>query len=197
MFDEIEKGHQDIYNILLQVFDEGILTDAMGRKVDFKNTILIMTSNIGTRNLKENGIGFFEENRVADQNKVESTIFKSVKNIFSPELLNRLDEIIVFNSLSERDIFKIIELQLKDLYHNLSELGINLRVYKTAKNLILEKGYNIDYGVRFLRRAIQNMIEDPISKILLKNNLKGETLIVKAVKGKIKISTKSDFGLTE
>ena len=197
LFDEIEKGHQDIYNILLQVFDEGILTDAMGRKVDFKNTILIMTSNIGTRNLKENGIGFFEENRVADQNKVESTIFKSVKNIFSPELLNRLDEIIVFNSLSERDIFKIIELQLKDLYHNLSELGINLRVYKTAKNLILEKGYNIDYGVRFLRRAIQNMIEDPISKILLKNNLKGETLIVKAVKGKIKISTKSDFGLTE
>ena len=89
---------------------------------------------------KENGIGFFEENRVADQNKVESTIFKSVKNIFSPELLNRLDETIVFNSLSERDIFKIIELQLKDLYHNLSELGINLRVYKTAKNLISREG---------------------------------------------------------
>ena len=125
------------------------MTDAIGRKVDFKNTILIMTSNIGTRNLKENGIGFFEENRAFDQNKVESTIFKSVKNIFSRAPKYRLDEIIVFNSLSEQDIFKIIELQLKDLYHNLSELGINLRVYKTAKNLILENGYNIDYGVRF------------------------------------------------
>ena len=105
-----------------------------------------------------------------------------------------MDEVIVFNSLTKKDIYKIIDMQLDDLYNNLLDLGINIRVYKTAKNLILEKGYNIDYGVRFLRRTIQVMIEDPISKILLKNNiLKGETLIVKSVNDKIKISFKSDI----
>ncbi len=193
LFDEIEKGHQDIYNILLQVFDEGILTDGLGRQVDFKNTILIMTSNIGTKNLGKNSFGFYKDNRIENQDKIEKNILLSVKNIFSPELLNRLDEVIVFNSLAKKDIYKIIDMQLEDLYDNLQELGINIKVYKTAKNLILEKGYNINYGVRFLRRTIQVMIEDPISKILLENNLlRGETLIVKSVKDKIKISFKSD-----
>ena len=196
LFDEIEKGHQDIYNVLLQVFDEGILTDGLGRQVDFKNTILIMTSNIGTKNLGKDSFGFYRDKKIENQNKIEKNILKSVKNIFSPELLNRLDEVIVFNSLTKKDIYKIIDMQLDDLYNNLLDLGINIRVYKTAKNLILEKGYNIDFGVRFLRRTIQVMIEDPISKILLKNNIiKGETLIVKSVNDKIKISFKSDIAL--
>ena len=191
LFDEVEKGHQDIYNILLQVFDEGILTDGLGRQVDFKNTILIMTSNIGTKSLGKDSFGFYSNKPIEDQGKIEKNILQSVKNIFSPELLNRLDEVIVFNSLTKEDIYKIIDMQLDDLYSNLFELGINIRVYKTAKNLILKKGYNIDYGVRFLRRTIQFMIEDPISKILLENNIqKGETLVVKSVKDTIKISLK-------
>ena len=192
LFDEIEKGHPDIYNILLQVFDEGILTDSLGRKIDFKNTILIMTSNIGTKNLDSHNFGFYEDDKKNDYNKMEKNILKSVEGIFSPELLNRLDEIIVFNSLKKTDIYEIIDLQLIDLIKNLSELDIKIIVYKSAKNLILKKGYNVEYGVRFLRRAIQTMIENPISEILLKNDLlKGETLVVKSINNKIKISVKS------
>ena len=194
LFDEIEKGHPDIYNILLQVFDEGILTDSLGRKIDFKNTILIMTSNIGTKNLDSHNFGFYEDTKKNDYNKMEKNILKSVEGIFSPELLNRLDEIIVFNSLKKTDIYEIIDLQLIDLIKNLSELDIKIIVYKSAKNLILKKGYNVEYGVRFLRRAIQTMIENPISEILLKNDLlNGETLVVKSINNKIKISVKSQL----
>ena len=196
LFDEIEKGHPDIYNILLQVFDEGILTDALGRKIDFKNTILIMTSNIGTKNLDNHSFGFYEDNRQKDYNKIEKNILKSVEGIFSPELLNRLDEIIVFNSLKKIDIYEIIDLQLIDIIKNLSELDIKIRIYKSAKNLILKKGYSIKYGVRFLRRTIQNMIENPISEILLKNEVpKGETIVVKSIKDELKISFKSQVQL--
>ena len=194
LFDEIEKGHPDIYNILLQVFDEGILTDSLGRKIDFKNTILIMTSNIGTKNLDSHNYGFYESTKKNDYNKMEKNILNSVEGIFSPELLNRLDEIIVFNSLKKTDIYEIIDLQLIDLIKNLSELDIKIIVYKSAKNLILKKGYNVEYGVRFLRRAIQTMIENPISEILLKNDLpNGETLVVKSINNKIKISVKSQL----
>ena len=194
LFDEIEKGHPDIYNILLQVFDEGILTDSLGRKIDFKNTILIMTSNIGTKNPDSHNYGFYENTKKNDYNKMEKNILNSVEGIFSPELLNRLDEIIVFNSLKKTDIYEIIDLQLIDLIKNLSELDIKIIVYKSAKNLILKKGYNVEYGVRFLRRAIQTMIENPISEILLKNDLlNGETIFVKSMNNKIKISVKSDL----
>ena len=196
LFDEIEKGHPDIYNILLQVFDEGILTDALGRKIDFKNTILIMTSNIGTKNLDNHSFGFYEDNRQKDYNEIEKNILKSVESIFSPELLNRLDEIIVFNSLRKIDIYEIIDLQLIDIIKNLSELDIKISIYKSAKNLILKKGYSIKYGVRFLRRTIQNMIENPISEILLKNEVpKGETIVVKSIKDELKISFKSQVQL--
>ena len=139
LFDEIEKGHQDIYNILLQVFDEGILTDGLGRQVDFKNTILIMTSNIGTKNLGKESFGFYKNKTIENQDKIEKNILQSVKNIFSPELLNRVDDIIIFNSLTKEDIYIIIDMQLEDLYNNLSDLGINIRIYKTAKNLILKR----------------------------------------------------------
>ena len=117
-----------------------------------------------------------------------------MKDFFSPELLNRFDETIVFNSLTKADIYKIIDLQLVDLVKNLSDIGLKIRIYKSAKNVILEKGYSIDFGVRFLRRTIQSMLEDPISNLLLKNNiLKGEVLIVKSVKGEININLKSDL----
>ena len=197
LFDEIEKGHPDIYNILLQVFDEGMLTDSLGRKIDFKNTILIMTSNIGTKNLDKYNFGFYDNNRKKDYNKMEKNILKSVEDIFSPELLNRLDEIIVFNSLKKIDIYAIIDLQLIDLIKNLSEFDINIIIYKSAKNLILKKGYNVEYGVRFLRRTIQTMIEDPISEILLRNDLsKGETIVVKSIKNELIITLKSQASIS-
>ena len=146
------------------------------------------------KNLDSHSFGFYENNKKKDYNKMEKNILKSVEGIFSPELLNRLDEIIVFNSLKKTDIYEIIDLQLIDLIKNLSELDIKIIVYKSAKNLILKKGYNVEYGVRFLRRAIQTMIENPISEILLKNDLlKGETFIVKSINNKIKISVKSQL----
>ena len=192
LFDEIEKGHTDLYNILLQVFDEGVLTDGLGRKIDFKNTILIMTSNIGTKNLDKDEFGFYKDNKKKDYKKMEKNILKFVQSIFSPELLNRIDETIVFNSLTESHIYNIIDLQLSDLINNLSELGVKLRLHKSAKNLILKTGNNIDYGVRFLRRTIQSLIENPISEILLKNKvLKGDTIIVKCLKNKIVIDLRS------
>ena len=192
LFDEIEKGHPDIYNILLQVFDEGILTDSLGRKIDFKNTILIMTSNIGTKNLDNLSYGFYENSDKKDYFKMEKNILKSVESIFSPELLNRIDETIVFNSLKKTDVYEIIDLQLIDLIKNLSELGIKIKVYKSAKSLVLEKGYNVEYGVRFLRRTIQTMIENPISEILLRNEVhKGQTIIVKSIKNELKIILRS------
>ena len=192
LFDEIEKGHPDIYNILLQVFDEGILTDSLGRKIDFKNTILIMTSNIGTKNLDNLSYGFYENSDKKDYFKMEKNILKSVESIFSPELLNRIDETIVFNSLKKTDVYEIIDLQLIDLIKNLSELGIKIKVYKSAKSLVLKKGYNVEYGVRFLRRTIQTMIENPISEILLRNEVhKGQTIIVKSIKNELKIILRS------
>ena len=192
LFDEIEKGHPDIYNILLQVFDEGILTDSLGRKIDFKNTILIMTSNIGTKNLDNHSYGFYENSDEKDYVKMEKNILKSVESIFSPELLNRIDETIVFNSLKKTDVYEIIDLQLIDLIKNLSELDIKIKVYKSAKSLVLKKGYNVEYGVRFLRRTIQTMIENPISEILLRNEVhKGQTIIIKSIKNELKISLRS------
>ena len=189
LLDEIEKGHPDIYNILLQVFDEGVLTDSLGRKIDFKNTILVMTSNIGTKNLEDNSFGFYKDNKKKDYDKLEKNILKSVEGIFSPELLNRLDEVIVFNSLSKTDIYKIIDLQLIELINNLAELSIKIIIYKSAKNFILQKGYNVKYGVRFLRRTIQKFIENPISEIILTNDLpQGATIAVKSIKNELKIS---------
>ena len=193
LFDEIEKGHADLYNMLLQVFDEGVLTDSMGRKIDFKNTILIMTSNIGSKNLDKDEFGFFKDDKKKDHKRMENNILKFVQSMFSPELLNRIDETIVFNALSKDNIYNILDLQLYDLIRNLQELGIKIIVYKSAKNFILKTGYNINYGVRFLRRTIQTRIENPISEILLKNKVsEGETILVKSLKNEIVIDIKSE-----
>jgi len=189
LFDEIEKGHPDLFNVLLQVFDEGVLTDGLGRKVDFRNSIVIMTSNMGTRDLKNNGFGFGTKIDDEEYFKMKERILGHVKELFSPELVNRIDDSIVFHQLSESNVYEIIDLQISDLIANLSKLGLKLKLNKSAKKYIANKGYDPKYGVRLLRREIQKTLEDPISEMLLKNVYSKDTvIIVKAQKGQIVFS---------
>ncbi|MDP6992017.1 MAG: ATP-dependent Clp protease ATP-binding subunit [Candidatus Marinimicrobia bacterium] len=168
LFDEIEKAHPDVFNVLLQLFDEGVLTDGLGRKVDFRNTIIILTSNIGTKEIQGGGgFGFAEDSEVANYNTMKDRILEKVKGTFNPEFLNRLDETIVYHALTKDHVLNIVDLQLMDLHENLDKIGYTLTVTKRAKNLIVEKGFNPEYGVRFLRREIQNSLEDPLSELLL------------------------------
>ena len=193
LFDEIEKGHPDLFNILLQVFDEGNLTDGFGRKIDFKNTIIIMTSNIGTKNIDSDSFGFSDEDQKTNHDKMAKNIINHVRDMLSPELINRIDDQIVFNALEESDVNQIIDLQLSDLINNLKMLGYHIRINKTARKFILLKGYNKKYGARFLRRTIQETLENPISEILLKEKIpKGSTFIVKKIKNKIKFELRSN-----
>ncbi len=188
LLDEIEKAHPDLFNILLQVFDEGVLTDGMGRKVDFRNTILIMTSNMGTKSLKKGGLGFGHESSSDEKYKeMQASLMDQVQKLFSPELFNRIDESIVFHALSEQNVFDIIDLQLSDLNHNLGKLGFRLKISKNAKKLITKKGYDPEFGVRPLRREIQRSLEDPISEMLLKQVFKKGTIIkVDSIKKQLK-----------
>ena len=188
LLDEIEKAHPDLFNILLQVFDEGVLTDGMGRKVDFRNTILIMTSNMGTKSLKKGGLGFGHESSSDEKYKeMQASLMDQVQKLFSPELFNRIDESIVFHALSEQNVFDIIDLQLSDLNHNLGKLGLRLKISKNAKKLIAKKGYDPEFGVRPLRREIQRSLEDPISEMLLKQVFKKGTIIkVDSIKKQLK-----------
>ncbi len=130
LLDEIEKAHPDLYSIMLQIFDDGVLTDGVGRKIDFSNTIIIMTSNLGTKDLNSNDLGFVEHSGSDNYKNVKSKIMKSVDNTFSPELINRIDDTIVFHSLSEQDVFKIIDLQLNDLSDNLSKMGLKIKLLR-------------------------------------------------------------------
>ncbi|MEA1881683.1 MAG: ATP-dependent Clp protease ATP-binding subunit [Candidatus Marinimicrobia bacterium] len=168
LFDEIEKAHLDVFNVLLQLFDEGVLTDGLGRKVDFRNTIIILTSNIGTKEIQGGGsFGFSEDSEEANYEVMRDRILDKVKGTFNPEFLNRLDETIVYHPLTKKDVLQIIDLQLMDLHENLDKIGLTLSVTKKAKLLIVEKGFNPEYGVRFLRREIQNSLEDRLSELLL------------------------------
>jgi len=183
LLDEIEKAHPDIYNVLLQVFDEGVLTDGLGRKIDFKNSIVIMTSNLGTKDLKNDGFGFGGSKAEEKYQNMKERVMENVQDLFSPELMNRIDESIVFHSLSEQNVYDIIDLQLFDLVQNLSKLGLRLKMTKTAKKLLAKNGYDAKYGVRPLRREIQKSLEDPISEMILKHAFtKGTTITVKALK---------------
>lgn len=172
LLDEIEKAHPDIFNILLQVLDDGQLTDGLGRKVDFKNTLIIMTSNVGARRLKDfgQGVGFATKARQegADDN-AKGVIQNALKRTFSPEFLNRIDDVVVFNSLDQDDIFKIIDITLKDLYGRIQELGFNLELDEKAKTFLSEKGYDPQFGARPLNRAIQKYLEDPLAEFILNN----------------------------
>jgi ATP-dependent Clp protease ATP-binding subunit ClpC len=181
LLDEIEKAHPDVFNILLQVLDDGILTDGLGRKVDFRNTIIIMTSNIGVRDLKDfgSGIGFVTSAKAkSEDEEIKSTIKKSLKKAFSPEFLNRLDDVIVFNSLKREDLHKIIDISLSDLFTRVEEIGFKIEITNKAKDFISEKGYDPQYGARPLNRAIQKYLEDPIAEEILKGDLsEGGTLV--------------------
>jgi ATP-dependent Clp protease ATP-binding subunit ClpC len=181
LLDEIEKAHPDIYNILLQVLDDGILTDGLGRKIDFKNTMIIMTSNIGARQLKEfgDGVGFATATRVqqTDENN-RSVIEKALKRTFSPEFLNRIDDVVVFNSLTKEDIYLIIDIIMKNVLARLVNLGLTLSISEAAKEFIADKGYDVQFGARPLHRAIQKYIEDPLAEEILNANVKeGDVLI--------------------
>ena len=181
LLDEIEKAHPDVFNILLQVLDDGILTDGMGRRVDFRNTIIIMTSNIGARDLKDfgAGIGFSPKTKTDNIEEVmKGTIQSALKKAFSPEFLNRLDDVIVFNSLEREHIHLIIDLMLKKLFVRISSLGYSVELTEKAKDYIAEKGYDSQYGARPLNRAIQKYLEDPVAEEILKGDLSaGDTIM--------------------
>lgn len=173
LLDEVEKAHADVFNLLLQVMDEGRLTDSFGRTVDFKNTIIIMTSNVGTRQLKEfgRGVGFSAQQRTDDKEYANSLIQKALHKAFSPEFLNRIDEIITFEQLSLDAIIKIVDIELKGLYSRIQNLGYTLTLSDEAKRFIAEKGYDVQYGARPLKRAIQTYLEDGLSEMIVSTQL--------------------------
>ena len=181
LLDEIEKAHPDVFNILLQVLDDGILTDGLGRRVDFRNTIIIMTSNIGVRDLKDfgAGIGFNTQTRKENEdNVIKDTIQRALKKTFSPEFLNRLDDVIIFNTLGREDIHKIIDITLKKLLNRIEEMGYKIELTEKAKDFLADKGFDPQYGARPLNRAIQKYLEDQIAEELLKGHInEGDTLL--------------------
>jgi ATP-dependent Clp protease ATP-binding subunit ClpC len=173
LLDEIEKAHPDVFNILLQVLDDGQLTDGLGRKVDFKNTLIIMTSNIGARQLKDfgQGVGFATQARQEAQDENSKTVIQSaLKRTFSPEFLNRIDDVVVFNSLGKPEIFRIIDNALDGLTKRLGSLKLKLTLSEEAKEFVADKGYDPQFGARPLHRAIQKYIEDPLAEFILNEN---------------------------
>ena len=168
LFDEIEKAHPDVFNLLLQLFDEGVITDSYGRKIDFQNTIIILTSNIGTKEIQNtSSFGFDDSSENIDHSKIKNKILEKVKDTFNPEFINRLDETILFNTLNKEDVVKIIDLQLADLHNNLTKIGLSVSIPKKAKLFLAKEGFSSEYGARHLRRTIQSAIEDPLSELLL------------------------------
>ncbi len=174
LLDEIEKAHPDVFNMLLQVLDDGMLTDSLGRKIDFKNTIIIMTSNIGARQLKDFGVGvgFGTATRKDNEDEVSKGVIESaLKKAFAPEFLNRIDDVIMFNSLQKEDIHKIIDIELASLFGRVNGLGFVIKISDAAKDYIVEKGYDVNYGARPLKRAIQKYLEDPMAEEIIKCGL--------------------------
>ena len=191
LLDEIEKAHPDVFNMLLQVLDEGNLTDGLGRKVDFKNTIIIMTSNIGTRELKDFGAGVGFNTNELTKERSDSVIRKALNRQFSPEFLNRVDDIVTFGSLNHDCILKIVDIELASFYKRVEENGLTLEITDAAKNLVADHGFDIQYGARPLKRAIQSEIEDPLSEMLLREEAQsGDTIVIDAQDDKIITSIK-------
>ena len=182
LLDEIEKAHPDVYNMLLQVLDDGFLTDSLGRKIDFSNTIIIMTSNVGARKLKDfgNGVGFgTSAQKMQESSNARSVIENALKKAFAPEFLNRIDDVVVFNTLEKNDIDKIIDIELDKLLDRIDELGYKLKLSKKAKSFIAEKGFDKQYGARPLKRAIQKYVEDLIAEEIIKSNIEsGDTISI-------------------
>jgi ATP-dependent Clp protease ATP-binding subunit ClpC len=182
LLDEIEKAHPDVFHLLLQVLDDGVLTDSLGRKVDFKNTIIIMTSNIGSRQLKDfgEGVGFSTSAKKASRASfARGVIENALKRTFAPEFLNRVDDVVIFDSLERDDIHKIINIELKGLFKRIEDLGYQLTLTESAKDFIVEKGWDSQFGARPLKRAIQKYVEDPLAEEIIKSNLKdGDALVI-------------------
>jgi len=187
LLDEIEKAHPDVFNILLQVLDDGILTDSLGRKVDFRNTIIIMTSNIGARDIRNmgKGIGFSSDDDGFDYAKMKTTIQDALKKVFNPEFLNRIDDVLTFKPLEKEDIFKIIDILSDELFTRIEDIGYTIEITKGAKDFITDKGFDQKYGARPLKRAIQKYIEDPLAEELLDNKYpEGSTVKIKMNKSR-------------
>jgi len=189
LLDEIEKAHPDVFNVLLQVLDDGVLTDGIGRKVDFKNTIIIMTSNIGSRQLKDFGVGvgFATAAREAEKSAMQRDVIeKSLKKAFAPEFINRIDDIIYFNSLGREDIHKIIDIELRGLFDRIRKMGFEVEMDEKAKDFIVAKGWDEQYGARPLRRAIQRYVEDDLADEIIKADiLPGDTIKITADEEKV------------
>jgi ATP-dependent Clp protease ATP-binding subunit ClpC len=201
LLDEIEKAHPDVFNLLLQVLDDGQLTDSLGRKIDFKNAIIIMTSNIGSRQLKDfgQGVGFSTGAKVASASDHEKGVIESaLKKAFAPEFLNRVDDVIMFNSLSKENINNIIDIELAQLYKRIENMGYKIKLEDSAREYIVDKGFDANFGARPLKRAIQKYVEDPLAEHIISANLQeGDSInlafddekkeiVVKIVKGKKK-----------
>lgn len=181
LLDEIEKAHPDVFHLLLQVLDDGLLTDSYGRKIDFKNTIVIMTSNIGSRQLKDfgTGVGFATSSKLEQKDEIDRSIIENaLKKAFAPEFLNRIDDVVIFNSLGRESIHKIIDIELQQLYKRVTDLGFVLEITDEAKDYIVEKGWDPNFGARPLKRAIQKYIEDELAEEIIKTDLKEEDKIV-------------------
>ncbi|WP_455591615.1 ATP-dependent Clp protease ATP-binding subunit [Bacteroides sp.] len=200
LLDEIEKAHPDVFNLLLQVMDEGRLTDSYGRIVDFKNTVVIMTSNVGTRQLKEfgRGVGFATQSRLDDKEFSRSVIQKALNKSFAPEFINRVDEIITFDQLSLEAITKIIDIELKGLYNRIEAIGYQLVIEDKAKEFVASKGYDVQFGARPLKRAIQTYLEDGLSELIVSSSLKeGDSIVVSLNEEKGELEMKSSSTLVE
>jgi ATP-dependent Clp protease ATP-binding subunit ClpC len=179
LFDEIEKAHPDVFNTLLQILEDGRLTDSQGRTVDFKNTVLIMTSNLGTADLRKASMGFAKTSEAVSYERMKEKVNDALKQHFRPEFLNRIDETIVFHELSRDEVTEIVDLMIKRVREQLASQGLGLELTQNAKYLLVDKGHDPSLGARPLRRAIQRMIEQPLSeKILLKDFRAGEVIIV-------------------
>jgi ATP-dependent Clp protease ATP-binding subunit ClpC len=193
LFDEIEKAHYDVFNILLQVLEEGELRDSLGHTVNFRNTIIIMTSNAGAREIsKENRLGFSAGSGLMSAAEIETQVLSEMRRIFSPEFINRVDEIVVFNPLEKKQIDAILDIEIKDLARRLAEQNYSLKITGAAKHTLVEKGWDQKFGGRHLRRTIQKEVESPLSDIILEGRWEeGSVFTVDAKKGQIKIKGKN------
>lgn len=181
LLDEIEKAHPDVFNLLLQILDEGHVTDSLGRKIDFKNTIIIMTSNLGSRQVKDfgRGVGFSQSNSASDREHSHSVVRKALHKAFAPEFLNRLDDVIIFDTLNKESIFQIIDIELKSVYERVSSLGYKLELSDAAKDFVATKGIDTQFGARPLKRAIQKYLEDEMAEIIIQAAIiEGDTIVI-------------------
>jgi len=188
LLDEIEKAHPDVFNILLQVLDDGHLTDSFGRKVNFKNTVIVMTSNIGAREIDGSSLGFGGADEKSNYGSMKAKVMASVKRLFNPEFLNRVDEVIVFRALDMGDMLKIVDIQIRDLQKRLVERGVAINMTDAARARLAEAGFDRNFGARPLKRVIQKEIEDRLAESLLEGRTEeGLTLVIDAEGSELKI----------